>query len=71
MRAMETLGTKPDETWLLEDGAYSMDTAKKMGIHTVGIYDKYSDKDQDMVKSLADVYITSWDEYEKVIKAVK
>lgn len=71
MRAMETLGTKPDETWLFEDGAYSMDTAKKMGIHTVGIYDKSSDKEQDMVKSLADVYITSWDEYEKVIKAVK
>ena len=48
-----------------------MDTSNKRGTHTVGVNDKYSDKDQDMVKSLADVYITSWDEYEKVIKAVK
>lgn len=71
VEAMKTLGTKPEETWLFEDGAYSMDTAKKMGIHTVGIYDKSSDKDQEMVKRLADVYITNWDEYEKVINAVK
>lgn len=43
--------------------AYSLATAKKMGINTVGVYDVHSDGRQDEVKKFSDVYIKEWREY--------
>ena len=36
--------TTPKQTWLFEDGAYSIETAKQLGIKTIGIYDPASEK---------------------------
>ncbi len=41
---MEEMGTTPKQTWLFEDGAYSIETAKQLGIKTIGIYDPASEK---------------------------
>ena len=55
--AMDKMGTKPEETWLFEDGLYSMITAKAYGMPVVGVYDKVSHDDQDAIKQVADIYL--------------
>ncbi len=39
------LGTKPDETWVVEDGLYAMKTARAAGFHVLGVYDEPSSGD--------------------------
>ena len=55
--AMDKMGTKPKETWLFEDGLYSMITAKAYGMPVVGVYDKVSHDDQEAIKQVADIYL--------------
>lgn len=55
--AMDKMGTKPEETWLFEDGLYSMITAKAYGMPVVGVYDKVSHDDQEAIKQVADIYL--------------
>ena len=55
--AMDKMGTKPEETWLFEDGLYSMITAKAYGMSVVGVYDKVSHGDQEAIKQVADIYL--------------
>lgn len=55
--AMDRMGSKPDHTWLFEDGLYSMKTAKAYGLPVVGVYDEISLKDQDEIKELVDIYV--------------
>lgn len=62
-KAMLAMNTSPKNTWLFDDAAYSLATAKKMGINTVGVYDVHSDGRQDEVKKFSDVYIKEWREY--------
>lgn len=62
-KAMLAMNTSPENTWLFDDAAYSLATAKKMGINTVGVYDVHSDGRQDEVKKFSDVYIKEWGEY--------
>lgn len=58
-RAMEKMNTKPEETWLFEDGLYSIKTAKTLGLKTVGVFDPVSAHDQEEIEKLADVYVES------------
>ena len=62
-QAMLAMNTSPENTWLFDDAAYSLATAKKMGINTVGVYDVHSGGKQDEVKKFSDVYIKEWREY--------
>lgn len=62
-KAMHAMNTSPENTWLFDDAAYSLATAKKMGINTVGVYDVHSGGKQDEVKKFSDVYIKEWREY--------
>ena len=57
--AMEIMGTAPSETWLFEDGLYSIKTAKKIGLRTVGVYDPVSEKEQAEIEKTADIYVRS------------
>ena len=45
-KACEELGTNPEETYVFEDALHAIKTAKKAGFRTVGIYDRYSEKDK-------------------------
>ncbi|MGI6211448.1 MAG: HAD family hydrolase [Anaerovoracaceae bacterium] len=51
------MGTEPEETWLFEDGLYSIRTAKNAGYRTVGVYDRISERDQADIRTLADYYV--------------
>lgn len=68
--AMKEMSSTEESTWLFEDALYSIKTAKKMGIHTVGIYDFSSDAQQDEIKEMSDIYIKDWSEYQSVIQGI-
>lgn len=55
--AIKAMGTKPEDTWLFEDGLYSIKTAKAEGFKIVGVYDAVSAADQEEIKALSDVYV--------------
>ncbi|SCJ50973.1 Phosphatase YniC [uncultured Eubacterium sp.] len=55
--AVAALGTPIEDTWLFEDGLYSIKTAKAEGFKIVGVYDKVSEADQEGIKQYADIYV--------------
>lgn len=58
-KAAKLLGTAPKETWVFEDALYALETAKKAGFRTVGIYDA-ANREQEKLKAAADVYLKTW-----------
>jgi len=56
LAAMEQLGTTKEDTCVFEDSAVAIDTAHKMGLKTVAIYDKFN-YGQEQMKQTADAYI--------------
>lgn len=67
IKAMECLGTSVEDTCVFEDSHIAIITADKLGIKTVGIYDKYN-YGQDEIKKTATVYIDNGEELTKLIK---
>ena len=55
-KAAEYLGTKPGDTCVFEDVLHAIQTAKRAGFHTVAVYDRFSDDDQEEIKKTADRY---------------
>ncbi len=60
---LEELGTDKSTTWVFEDALYAAKTAKANGYNLVGIYDE-SEKNQEELKQLADIYIHDYAEIE-------
>lgn len=56
LMAMEHLGTKPEESWMFEDSYVALQTAKKIGMPTVGIYDE-NNYGQEILQASSDYYI--------------
>lgn len=55
--ARNMLGTEVKETAVMEDSLYALLTAKRAGYPTVGIYDPFSEEDQEELKRQADLYL--------------
>lgn len=62
--AAKALETKPEETMVLEDSLYALETAKAAGFYTVGVYDPLGEPDQQTLKQEAEQYIRSLSEVE-------
>lgn len=62
LKALEILGTEPEETFVFEDVLYALETAKKAGFRTVGIEDEGSLADRRQIKAVADSYLERWEE---------
>ena len=60
--AAKALGTKPEETLVLEDSLYALQTAKAAGFYTVGVFDPLGEPDQQTLRQEAKQYITSLSE---------
>lgn len=60
--AIKFLGTDKESTYIFEDILFAMQTAKKAGYNVAGIYDRFSHKDMDNIKDLADIYFMSYSE---------
>lgn len=56
IHACNFLGTKIEETWVFEDSLTAIVTATKIGMPTVGIYDRFN-YGQEHIKSIATKYI--------------
>jgi len=56
IKALERLGTDADETYIFEDSHIAVETASRLSINTVGIYDRYN-YDQNKIKAVTSVYI--------------
>lgn len=67
LQAAEFLGAEIKETWMFEDSLVAIETATKIGIPTVGIYDRYN-FGQDRIKKIATEYIA---EGETLLKLTK
>lgn len=61
--AARIMGTEPSETWLFEDGLYSIKTARAAGFKTAGVYDAVSEADQEEIKRMADIYLADLREF--------
>lgn len=56
------MGANIEDTFVFEDALYAVKSAKKGNFKTVGIYDKYFEKDQEQIKQAADYYIKDYDD---------
>ena len=61
-KAMQKFNAKPEECIIFEDSLIGIEAAKKAGIETIAIYDKYSDADTEAIKSQADFYLHNYTE---------
>ena len=66
--AAKFLGTELEETYVFEDVLYAIQTAKKAGFHTVGIYDQYSARDTEKIKLEAEFYIESMEYASEILE---
>ncbi len=67
--AIDAMKTSVEDTWVFEDGLYSIKTAKKAGFKTVGVYDEVSKKDQPEIKAVSDIYLTDLRDFDgKIIE---
>ena len=67
LQAAEFLGAEIKEIWVFEDSLVAIETATKIGMPTVGIYDRYN-FGQDRIKEIATEYIA---EKETLLKLTK
>ncbi|MBO5060577.1 MAG: HAD family hydrolase [Clostridia bacterium] len=66
LKALDSLGTSITETCVFEDSHIAIATADKIGLKTVGIYDKYNYGQEEM-KKIADVYLEEGETLKKLI----
>ena len=68
LQAIEFLGAELKETWMFEDSLTAIETATKIGMPTVGIYDRYN-FGQDRIKKIATNYIAEGETLLKLTKS--
>lgn len=66
LMAQEFLDTETKETWVFEDSVVAIETAVKIGMPTVGIYDRFN-FGQDRIKEIATEYIAPGEKLTKLI----
>lgn len=64
--ALDFLGTKQEETWVVEDSLVALETAHRAGFPTVGIYDRYN-FGQEKIKNIVTEYIAPGETLERLL----
>ena len=59
LEAARRMGARPDETAVYEDAGLAIRTAKAAGFYTVGVFDRYCENWEEIVRT-ADEVITEW-----------
>ena len=57
LNALDYLGTDINETYVFEDSLLALETSKKAGFKTVGIYDKNNPYTEEQLKNFSDIFI--------------
>ena len=63
---LERLGTTAEDTWMFEDSYVALQTAKRIGMPTVGIFDA-NNYGQDILKANSDHYIAEGEQIDRLI----
>ena len=61
--AAKALGLKASECYIFEDVPYALEGAKKSGAEVIGVFDEYSASKEAEMRSKADRYIMSLEEF--------
>lgn len=62
-RAARYLQMRAEEICVFEDVLYAIETAKNAGFYTVGVYDRFSEDEQEQIKCKADRYLRNLAEF--------
>ena len=68
--ALSYLGTPKESTWIFEDSYIALETARRAGYHTVGVFDP-NNTEFDSVEPLSDVYIGENDSLTRLIPEIQ
>lgn len=58
----ERLGCRAEDIFFFDDNLIALETARKAGCKTVGVYDAASAEDTPVIKQITDMYINSFEE---------
>ena len=58
---LEKMGTPKEFTFVFEDSSYALETAKKAGFITIGVYDKHSDNNN--IENFCDYFTKEFEEW--------
>ena len=70
-KAMELIGTKPEESLLVEDGLFALETGEKIGMVLAGVYDEVSKANREKMKEITHCYIEKEESLTKLIEVFK
>ncbi len=70
LKAMEELGSEPEETCVFEDSYVALETAKGIGCKTVGIFDP-NNYSQDRLAAASDIYLSEGESFDLLITRVE
>lgn len=62
LRVMKELGVSAEECLAFEDSLIGIEAAKRAGMESVAVYDRYSDGEREQINALADYRIQSYTE---------
>lgn len=65
LHALKLLGTAPEDSAVFEDSFVALQTAKSIGVHTVGIYDKYNSNKN--LEAISEIYVSEAEDMTKLI----
>ena len=63
LQAASKLGVQPEDVVFFDDNLGALETAKKAGMTTVGVYDASSDAYNEQIRSITDRYLLDYTEY--------
>lgn len=67
-KASEYLEAGPEEICVFEDVLHALETAKRAGFHTVGVYDRFSADDNEKIQETAELYLEDMTEVDRFWK---
>lgn len=68
LRVMKELGVSAEECLVFEDSLIGIEAAKRAGMESVAVYDRYSDGEREQINALADYRVQSYTELLQTLK---
>lgn len=62
LEALDRLGTSLAETWVFEDAPFAVRSARRVGLHVVGIHNDHDGRDEDFIRSWSDIFTRNYDD---------
>ncbi|WP_028829285.1 HAD family hydrolase [Proteocatella sphenisci] len=66
-KAQEFLGTDASNTYIFEDALHAIKTAKRANLNVIAVYDKSYEISQNEIKSIANIYLKSLDDWKEIL----